>query len=124
MLMDIVDDFLGRIDLIDELSAPLILRSFRIVKIRVPRTDKSPDSAPYLAIIDHLKDHGVDAAPGGFDRNELSLYVRESQASWARWLLRLEDDANSATGRRATLHRARTRWSEQRAARRQSRRQR
>ena len=104
--MDILDEFvLGPLDLIDELLAPLSLRSTRMDKIRIPRADKA-NSHTLNEVMDHLREHGVDCAPGNFNSREMTFYVRRSQRRWLDWLLRFDADGNTV------LVRTNHRWKE------------
>lgn len=105
-LMDLLDDFvLGPMDWIDKLIAPLALRSVRMDKIRIPRADKT-GGATLNETLDHLRKHGVDCTPAGFNSSEMSFYVRRSQRRWLDWLLRY-DSAGAVI-----LVNAKRRWKE------------
>lgn len=107
-IMDILDDFiLGPLDLIDELLAPVKLRSVRIDKIRIPRSDKT-GGATLNETLDHLREHGVDCAPGNFNAREMTFYVRRSQRRWLNWLVRFDSDGA------VTLVSAQKRWKDKR----------
>lgn len=107
-IMDFLDDcLLGPMDWIDEILAPLTLRSARMDKLRIPRADKT-GGATLNEVMAHLKAHGVDCAPGNFNAREMTFYVRKSQRRWLDWLMRYDSDGA------VTLVSARRRWKESR----------
>jgi len=105
-LMDWLDDFvLGPLDIIDELMAPLLLRSVRMDKIRIPRCDKA-NTHSLNEVMEHLREHGVECAPGNYNSREMTFYIRKSQRVWLDWLLRFDSQGNTQ------LVRTRRRWKE------------